>query len=247
MNDKGTVLRIEKTSIHDGDGLRTVVFLKGCPLRCMWCSTPESQRAVIEHGYGSVMTVAEVIKEISKDEIFYFHSGGGVTISGGEPLLQADFTAELLKESKRRGINTAIETSMFGDFGSIKKLLPYLDTLYADIKHIDSNAHKHFTGAGNETILENIKAAAECFGGNIVIRIPLIPTVNMTAENAAGIAEFCRGLSKVHMIELLPYHRLGVETYRKLDLEYGFFDVEVPSAGDVEGFAEVVRASCARG
>ena len=240
MSITGTVLRIEKTSIHDGDGLRTVVFLKGCPLRCKWCSTPESQNGNIEHGYGSVMTVDEVIKEISKDEIFYFHSGGGITMSGGEPLAQADFTAVILKETKRRGINTAIETSMSGNFKDIQKLLPYLDTLYADLKHIDSDAHKRFTGIGNELILENIKTASECFSGRIIIRIPLIPTFNMTKKNATGIAEFCLKLNKLHMIELLPYHRLGVDTYQKLGIGYELFDVKAPSKEDVEAFAKVV-------
>ena len=237
----GTVLRIEKTSIHDGPGLRTVVFLKDCPLKCRWCSTPEAQSSSIEFGYGLIMTVGEVMKEISKDEIFYFHSGGGVTISGGEPLIQADFATEILKESKRRAINTALETSMFGDFSELSKLLPYLDTLYADIKHINTNAHRQFTGVGNELILDNIRAAADSFDGEIRIRIPLVPTFNMTSENAEGIGKFCSDLGKVCEIELLPYHRLGVDTYRILGKEYSFSDIKTPELGELEAFADVVR------
>ncbi|MCL2873996.1 MAG: glycyl-radical enzyme activating protein [Defluviitaleaceae bacterium] len=243
MSERGTVLRIEKTSIHDGDGLRTVVFLKGCPLKCKWCSTPESQCVDIEHSYGNIMTADEVIKEISKDEIFYFHSGGGITISGGEPLLQTDFTSKILQESKIRGINTAIETSMFGNFSDIKKLLPHLDTIYADIKHINSDIHKEFTASGNELILDNIKSVSEIFNGNIIIRVPLIPTFNLNIENAKGIAKFCNELNKISMIELLPYHRLGVDTYRKLGLGYDFFDVKTPSCQEVEEFANIITKS----
>ena len=116
MSKTGRVLRIEKTSIHDGEGLRTVVFLKGCPLRCKWCSTPESQRMEIEKRYGKDMTVEEVVKEICKDEIFFFHSGGGVTISGGEVLMQADFAKEILIFYIEQRIPTAIETSLYSSY-----------------------------------------------------------------------------------------------------------------------------------
>ena len=116
VSKTGRVLRIEKTSIHDGEGLRTVVFLKGCPLRCKWCSTPESQRMEIEKRYGKDMTVEEVVKEICKDEIFFFHSGGGVTISGGEVLMQADFAKEILIFYMEQRIPTAIETSLYSSY-----------------------------------------------------------------------------------------------------------------------------------
>ena len=119
MSKTGRVLRIEKTSIHDGEGLRTVVFLKGCPLRCEWCSTPESQRMEIEKRYGKDMTVEEVVKEIYKDEIFFFHSGGGVTISGGEVLMQADFAKEILISCMEQRIPTAIETSLYSSYDII--------------------------------------------------------------------------------------------------------------------------------
>ena len=241
-NPAGTVLRIQKTSIHDGEGLRTVVFLKGCPMRCIWCSTPESQNREIEFGYGSVMTAQEVIAEISKDEVFYFHSGGGVTISGGEPITQADFTAAILYESKKRAINTAIETGMYGGFDELRKILPYLDVLYADIKHIDSDTHKRLTGAGNELILENIKSAADIFGGSVIIRVPLVPTLNMTRENAGGIAEFCMSAGNISEIQLLPYHRLGIDTYRALNRNYEIFETKIPNNEEKEAFASIMRA-----
>lgn len=240
MVKSGTILRIEKTSIHDGDGLRTVVFLKGCPLRCSWCAAPESQSSEISHGYGAFMTVDEVMKEISKDEIFYFHSGGGVTISGGEPLMQADFTAEILKQSKLRGINTAIETSMQANFDDIEKLFPYLDTIYADLKHIDNDLHKKFISAGNKLILDNIKAASQRFAGSLIIRVPLIPTFNMDDETAEGIAKFCKTLDNLSKVELLPYHRLGVETYRKLGIPYDLSDIEIPPKSEIKRFASIV-------
>ena len=243
---RGTVLRIEKTSVHDGGGLRTVVFLKGCPLRCVWCSTPESQSSGTEFGYGKIMTAAEVVEEIAKDEIFYFHSGGGVTISGGEPLAQADFTAAILMEAKKRAVGAAIETCMHGSFADLQKILPYLDVLIADIKHIDSAAHKELTGVGNDLILENIRTAAEVFDGEIILRIPLIPGLNMAAGNAEGIAGFCARLGRSVKIELLPYHRLGLETYRHLNRERDFLDVKTPTGREIKEFEDAMRGAAPR-
>ncbi|MCC8165375.1 MAG: radical SAM protein, partial [Planctomycetes bacterium] len=129
---RGMVLRLERSSIHDGDGLRTVVFLKGCPLRCQWCSTPESMSSAIEtagdNTYGTVMTVDQVMAEVRKDVIFYFHSGGGMTLSGGEPLVQPDFSAELLARAQREGINTAMETSLAVPYKLVERVLPNLNT-----------------------------------------------------------------------------------------------------------------------
>ena len=214
----GTVLRIEKCSIHDGDGLRTVVFLKGCKLRCDWCSTPESQDSEVVHGYGKIMSVAEVMDEIVKDEIFYFHSNGGVTISGGEPLFQPDFTLSLLRECKNIGINTAIETAANGDYQTIEKLLPYLDVIYADIKHIANDKHMKHTGVPNNMILDNIKRIARNFD-NLRVRIPLIPNVNMEEGQIRDIARYCKSLNSLEFVEFLPYHRLGNETYMRLGRE----------------------------
>ena len=142
MSLEGTILRIERSSIHDGEGLRTVIFLKGCPLRCAWCSTPEGQAEEIESAggktYGSVMTVDELMTEVVKDEVFFFHSSGGITFSGGEPLQQADFVAEVLRRTQMLGINTAMESSLCFPFSELEKVLPHLNILFADLKHIDS-------------------------------------------------------------------------------------------------------------
>lgn len=234
----GEVLRIEKCSIHDGDGLRTVVFLMGCPLRCLWCSTPESWQP----GYGKVMDTAEVMKEIAKDEIFYFHSGGGVTLSGGEPLCQPSFAARLLEECKKQGLHTAIETGMSADYECIEALLPWLDLIYADLKHINPDMHKKYTGMTNEGILRNIKSVAGSgFGGKLRIRIPMIPGINTAEENIKKTAEFCGTLAGLDYAELLPYHRLGVETYRRLGIVYPLPDVAPPTAEDLDAARDIFR------
>jgi len=211
----GTVLRIKKCSIHDGDGLRTVVFLKGCMLRCDWCAAPESQEAEIIHGYGKIMSVAEVMNEIAKDEIFYFHSNGGLTISGGEPLFQPDFTLALLSSCKKVGINTAIETAAYGDYQTIEKLLPYLDVIYVDIKHMVNEEHIKHTGVPNNMILDNIRRISRSFS-NLRLRIPLIPNVNMDKGQIRDIARYCKSLDNLELVEFLPYHRLGIGMYLRL-------------------------------
>ena len=141
---QGMVLRIERSSIHDGDGFRTVVFLKGCPLRCQWCSTPESQSFKIEetaeNTYGTVMTVDDVMREVRKDSMFFFISGGGMTLSGGEILAQPEFSLALLKNARRECIDTAVETAFYGPWKNIAAMLPYINTVYADVKLFDSSA-----------------------------------------------------------------------------------------------------------
>lgn len=237
----GRVLRIEKTSIHDGEGLRTVIFLKGCPLKCKWCSTPESQRMECENGYGCDMKVSQVVKEVCKDEIFFFHSGGGVTISGGEVLMQVDFVKEVLKGCLENGISTAIETSMFAPYEKIKELIPYLNAIYADFKVFDEERHKFYTGVSNELIKENLKKLDQDFRGDIHIRIPTIPTVNMFEENMRKTAEFLKDMKHVRDVELLPYHKLGLETYRKLGRVYELKDIETPGKDEMQKMAEAIR------
>ena len=240
LRTEGRVLRIAKGSIHDGDGLRTVVFLKGCPLRCIWCASPESQEVEYSHGYGQNMTAEEVFGEISKEEIFYFHSGGGVTISGGEPLMQPDFSLALIRQCKKVGINTAIETSAYGDYSAVEKLLPQLDVIYVDLKLMDEQLHIKQTGVSNKTVLENLRRlAAGEFQGKLRVRIPLVPSINMDNDNMEdgqirAAAEFCQSLAKLDFVEFLPYHRLGVDTYRKLGREFLMGDIMPPGKEAVE-------------
>ena len=230
----GRILRIEKCSIHDGDGLRTVVFLKGCSFHCAWCAAPESQDSGFKFGYGLMMSSDDLASEIAKDEIFYFHSGGGVTISGGEPLLQAKFCEAVLSRCKKIGINTAIETSAFGAYDALEKLLPYLDAVYADIKLMDDSEHKKWTGASNKTVLYNVSRMAQNYSGKLRIRLPIVPSINMDDNFIQAAAEFCQSLTKLDLVEFLPYHRLGLETYRKLKRENSLANIMPPGREAVE-------------
>lgn len=241
MRNTGKVLRIEKTSIHDGEGLRTVVFLKGCPLRCKWCSTPESQHMQEEVGFGQDMTVDEVVEEICKDEIFFFHSGGGVTISGGEVLAQPEFTKEILKSCMEQGIQTAIETSLYAPYLCIQDMQPYITTMYIDFKMADSARHKLYTGVENHIIKENLTRLDKEYTGDIHIRIPIIPTINMTEENMKETAEFLMTLKNIKDVELLPYHRLGVETYKRLGKEYELEKIKSPDITQMRRMAKVLK------
>jgi len=230
----GIVLRIERASVHDGPGLRTVVFLKGCPLVCAWCSTPEGQSPDIEKAgaatYGRVMTPGEVMAEISKDEVFFFHSGGGVTLSGGEPLLQADFAAAILRESRLLSIDTALESCLSTSFGELERLLPFLDTVYADVKLMDEEMHRRYCGLGNRQILANIRRlAAGTWPVRLIARVPLVPGITDSDSNLSETALFCAA-NGIQTIELLPYHRLGVPTYARLGRTYPLPGVKTPSA-----------------
>ena len=236
MDTEGTVLRIEKSSIFDGEGLRTVVFLKGCPLRCKWCSTPESYQTQIQTTldgtiiYGKTMTVEEVMTEVRKDSLFYFHSGGGVTLSGGEILTQSRFAYNILRRSCFEGINTTIETSFYGDWTKIEPILECTDTAFVDLKLMDSKMHKDYTGVDNELILRNIKMAEKNKRSNleIIIRRPLIPGVNDSKEELTALGLFLGELNGIKCLQLLPYHRLGTDTYRKLGMEYPLAKIDVP-------------------
>ncbi|MFP4482447.1 MAG: glycyl-radical enzyme activating protein [Thermovirgaceae bacterium] len=296
VNLTGMVLRFERTSMYDGDGLRTVVYLKGCPLQCEWCSTPESINPEPEIGYdltsctechtcvevcpenalkslhkgegillrnerctacfrciescptgalkayGKKMNVEDVLGEIEKDEVFFFHSNGGVTLSGGEPLQQADFCREILKGCKQRGINTAMETSSFAPWDRYEENLPLLDTVYTDIKCFDSGRHEELTGVPNEAILENIKRIdASVYNVELVIRIPLVPGRNDSYENLEKTLEFCNNLKKIRYLELLPYHRFGVDTYGFLGLPYVLKGLDSASVAWAEEKAEALR------
>ncbi|MFD1670895.1 glycyl-radical enzyme activating protein [Agrilactobacillus yilanensis] len=233
----GTVLRIVKSSIYDGNGLRTVVFMKGCPLRCKWCSTPEGINAKIETTkdgkltYGNRMTVEEVMAEVRKDSPFYFHSGGGMTVSGGEMLFQAEFVAALVKQACKEGINTAVETSFYSSWEKIEPILACLNTAFVDLKVMDEARHRAFTGVDNEIILSNIKKAGNLDLPNfkLIIRRPLVPGVNDSEAELVALGQFLEALPAVQHLQLLPYHRYGTDTYRKLGIDYGLDNVETPS------------------
>lgn len=237
LDTTGRIFDIQKFSTHDGPGIRTIVFLKGCVLRCRWCCNPESQNYKIEemnqNGKVKVMgrdvTVREIMEKVSQDLPYYRRSGGGLTLSGGECLTQPDFSAALLRAAKENyGISTAIESTACASYETIQKLLPYLDWYLMDIKHTNSDKHKEFTTKGNELILENAKRLAKD-AKNLVIRVPVIPTFNDKEQEILDIARFAAGLGSVKQIHLLPYHRLGYDKYIGLGRDYPMGNVEPPS------------------
>ncbi len=231
----GRIFDIQRFSIHDGPGIRTIIFFKGCRLRCRWCCNPESQEYDIQQMLvqgktkviGRDVTVDEVMDEIKKDLVYYRRSGGGVTLSGGEALLQPEFALALLKACKEFGINTAIESTGFADFSVIEQYLPYLDTFLMDIKHMDSRKHEAFTGRPNELILENARKIAQA-GANLIIRVPVVPTFNASREEIKAIAAFAASLPGVTQLHLLPYHRLGQDKYEGLGRSYSLAHITPP-------------------
>ena len=245
---KGRIFNIQRFSIHDGPGVRTIVFLKGCALRCRWCCNPESQSSEIEtmisdgkpKTVGQDITVKEVMKEVVRDMPYYRRSGGGLTLSGGECLCQADFSAALLAAAKDMGINTAIESTACMEFDKIEKLLPYLDLYLMDIKHINSEKHKAFTGRDNALILENAKKLA-VRAKKLIIRVPVVPTFNDTVEEITDISHFAANLPNVKEIHLLPYHRLGQDKYEGLGREYTLKEITPPKKEHMEKLAEAAR------
>lgn len=236
MQVQGRIFDIQKYSIHDGPGIRTIVFLKGCRLRCRWCCNPESQEYRIQQmtiggktkTVGEDVTVGEVMQEVLKDRPYYRRSGGGLTLSGGESLCQPEFARALLQAAKESGLNTAMESTACANFDVIEKLLPYLDLYLMDIKHMDSAKHKAFTTQPNELILENAKKLA-VRAKQLIIRVPVIPTFNDTEEEIAAIAKFASQLPNVTQLHLLPYHRLGMDKYEGLGREYTLKDVVPPT------------------
>lgn len=246
---KGRIFDIQRFSVHDGGGIRTIVFLKGCPLRCKWCCNPEGQRYDIEKMtlggkekiVGKDVTVGEIIDVVERDRVYYKRSGGGLTLSGGECLTQPDFAVALLKVAKERGINTAIESTGFADFSVISRYLPYLDLYLMDIKHMNSAKHKEFTSQPNEKILENARKITNA-GTRLIVRTPVIPTFNDTKEEIAAIAEFARSLRGVKEMHILPYHRIGMDKYKGLGREYSLTNIEPPSKELMNELLEVVES-----
>lgn len=247
---QGRIFNIQRFSIHDGPGIRTIVFFKGCYMRCAWCCNPESQQfeiqTLVEGGkektVGRDVTVDEIMPEILADIPYYRRSGGGVTLSGGEVLVQADFAAELLRACKAAGLHTAIESAASSTYDKIEKLLPYLDLYLMDIKIMDPEKHKEYTGIDNSRILENARRVAKS-GVELIIRTPVIPGVNDTAEQIRAISRFARELGTVKEHHLLPYHRLGQDKYAGLGRNYALKDVEPPEKEKMEYLLSVAEES----
>ena len=284
----GLVLDVRRFSIHDGPGIRTTVFLKGCGLDCWWCHNPESQargpEAVVRgsrcircgacvdacgHGAirwsdadgpvtarercaacgecaavcwaearelaGRTMAVMDVLAEVLQDVPFYEESGGGVTLSGGEPLLQAGFAADLLRGCKRHGLHTALDTCGHAPWETFERVRRDVDLFLYDVKLMDDERHRRFTGVSNALILRNLRALAEA-GHRVRFRLPVIPGVNDDAGNLRAVAALAASLPRVDGVDLLPYHPIGVDKYRRLERPYRLHGTEAPTP---ERLAEV--------
>lgn len=294
-NVRGHIYDIQGYAVHDGPGIRTTVYTKGCPLRCLWCHSPESQQHRFQLGWldlkcigtelcqnacvnacpEGALSVAEPTKrtgteelvrkvnidrakctdclkcaevcvtkalyvsgwETTVDEVYdrlmkdvgFFENGGGVTVSGGEAMAQFDFTYNLLKRLKNKGIHICLDTTGFAPTAQFEKIMPYVDLYLYDLKHMDTKHHEKLTGVPNELILENARFLAS-HGGALQIRFPIIPKLNDSAENLRATAEFCLELGDaVKLVQLLPYHKAGRGKYERLGWKYRLTNVEPPS------------------
>ena len=289
MSLKAVITNISRCSLHDGPGSRTVIYFKGCALRCRWCHNPETlspqkqllylpqkcigcgrcvalcpQQHIVEANKmtllragctlcgkcadscptgalslcGEEKTVAELLAEIEKDSHYYQATGGGVTFSGGECLLHPDFLAELARSCIEKGIHTAVETALFVPWSNVENLLPYIRLFYADLKIADPEKHREYTEKDNRLILDNLRRLSET-AENIIVRIPVIPTVNDTTEDFAGFADILRTLGKgVQKVELLRYNHLAKSKYDILGAEYHSFSDEPQSERQMKQYAD---------
>lgn len=288
---KGTIFEVKHFAVHDGPGIRTTVFLKGCPLRCVWCHNPEGLIAekqlgylehmcrhcgrcvqvcptgahtlTQEHGHrfdrskcmqcgacvkacfskaltlhGREASVEELVAELLEDQDFYESSNGGVTLSGGECLVQADFCANLLKMLKEQGIHTAVDTCGFIARQNIEKVMPYTDLFLYDMKAFDEEAHRKCTGFSNQIIIENLKWINDC-GKDIEIRIPYVPDYN--AGEIEKIAEFLSALPHIVRVKVLPYHNYAGSKYKSLEMK-DTSPQNLPTDEEVESAKQILRA-----
>ena len=290
---KGIVFDIRKYSIHDGPGIRTTIFLKGCPLRCWWCHNPESQDPAIEmifhenrcircgacldccthdavswNGQGPVidrercercgicadactaearerigreMNVAQVMVEVERDIAFYDESGGGVTLSGGEPLLQGDFALALLRSCKEKEIHTALDTCGFAPWKRLEQVEGFVDVFLYDLKLIDAAKHRRFTGRSNSLILRNLQALSQR-GHKITLRVPIIPGINDDEATARQIGSYAAALPHVQGIDLLPYHHIGMDKYSRLNSVYKLADTRPPAEPRMTEIAQILKS-----
>lgn len=252
MSRSGRIFDIQRYSIHDGVGVRTIVFLKGCALRCRWCCNPESQSFDVEtmtiggktRVCGRDVTVSEVMETVARDIPYYGRSGGGLTLSGGECTLQPEFAEGLLHAAKDLGLSTAIESMAFAKWEVIEKhILPYLDTYLCDIKHMNPQKHAQWCGKDNIHMLDNIAKIAKSKMCELIIRVPVVPGFNDTDEELLAIARFAENLPGVKQIHLLPYHNFGEGKYEGLNKPYGMGSAPMPAVSQMEHFRDLIGSS----
>lgn len=286
----GLVSNIQKYSIHDGPGIRSTIFLKGCPLYCAWCHNPENlsfaseivwngekcigcqscveacpQQTLIAskqgieidkerctccgicadvcpslalEKLGKIMSVEEVLAQVSKDEIFYQQSKGGITLSGGEPLSQLEFSLEVLKRCKELGYHTAVDTCGLVPENAFDMVLPYVDLFLYDIKHLDDETHKKYTKASIAPILSNLRYIVNK-SKNVWIRVPIVPTINSAPDHMQRIGTLMQELG-LKEIYLLPYHKMAVAKYQRLHLPYTISHIEEPAAEQMQELREIL-------
>lgn len=243
---KGLIFNINRYAIHDGPGIRITFFMKGCPLGCWWCHNPEGISPLqqvaervdrigdrefrVNEEVGKYYTVDEVIGIVEKERVFIEESGGGVTFSGGEPLMQSKFLAEALSALQDNGIHTTVDTSGQADRSVIDTILDNTDLFLFDIKHLDPEKHRNYTGVSNRQILENYRSIIEK-GKKVFIRIPVIPGYNDDDEHLENLLNFIEGYrgSSLSEIDLLPYHKIGSSKYRRFGMEFKMNGVDQPS------------------
>lgn len=232
---QGLVFNIRSFSVHDGPGIRQTIFFKGCPLNCAWCHNPESRsgepevwtKRVLLGGsrfeqvetIGRKVSIDELMEDILKDVPFFEESGGGVTLSGGEPLAQAEFIEELLIKCKLQGIHTAVDTCGYAKPEDFERIIPYTDLFLYDLKIADNQKHKKFTGANNDLILSNLSMISK-EGKTIHIRIPLVENITDVPENLESINSIILKTRGIERIDLLPYHFSAKNKYERLSMDY---------------------------
>lgn len=246
-NIKACIFNIQRFSIHDGPGIRTTVFFKGCPLNCTWCSNPESQNFEPEPMWdkikkryittGEFKTIEEIMEIIIKDKDYYRESQGGITLSGGEVLSQPEFAEMLLIECKKHNIHTACETSAFSSEKVFNNFIKYPDLIIIDIKHYDTHKHREKTGVSLEPVIKNIKYALS-ENKNILFRIPVIPKYNDSLKDAFHFSKLLKQ-NNISAVELLPFHQYGKSKYKCLNRKYEFINKKQIYPEDLEKYREV--------
>jgi len=247
---KGCIFNIQRFSLHDGPGIRTSIFFKGCPLRCSWCSNPESQNSAPEPIWdnvkkkevatGEYITTEELMTIIRKDMDYYAKSQGGITVTGGEPLVQNEFVIQLLQQCQKENIHTACETSGYSSEQAFQQLINNVDLLIMDLKHHDTEKHQAETGVPLKPILENLQLAVKS-KKELLVRIPIIPGFNSTSEDAHAFANLLKKYD-ISAIELLPFHQFGKNKYRSLNRPYAFEDAKQLDAGDLIFYQEIIKS-----
>ena len=255
----GTIFDIKQYAIHDGPGIRTTVFLKGCPLDCAWCHNPEGRcpspepmvkkrstasemnTASVERTIGCTVTADFVIKEVLRDEIFYDQSGGGVTFSGGEPMMQIDFLDDLLRRCRRYDLHTAVDTCGYAPWEAFERIVDAANLFLYDLKVMDDRLHRQYTGVSNRLIHENLIELSRA-GVPIITRIPLIAGVTDTDDNLEAVVAFLKPLPSLRRIDLLPYNKLGEDKIDRYGLERARIDWTAPSDEKVDAARRLLES-----